>query len=598
MPKQTYAAAVRFLTLLIFTALLGLGPAAADDSYDPTKLPGFPPQPPPKAERPAKSEARDREREQTPGETRTFKLEKGWNLLSFPFAGLTEIRGLEYCLYHYTSGTLFTDNPREPEKIDTRKGYMAYSDKDAEITVTGALNKGFVKSTPLDAGWNLIGCPGETGIELNRAVIINGNLLKTIPDAIAGSIDKAGDFWLSPTAYSYKDNFYGRKILDSQTVISPGEGLWIFAWHPSVFAFESLAENETAKTPEIDRIEPDSVKTGGEVILYGKNFGGERDYIVLKNKILGENDILQWEDEKIDIRIPAGYESGDLLVVKNHAPSNKSYVSVSSRRSAAAEPDSRQALNLETGPAGPGPAGTPFPAPETPAATSIPTAKAPSVPTAEAGSVSGRVTSPTGQPLAGAAVTLSNGQTTITDGEGNYDIKNVPGGEYKITVSTQGHNTASGTITVEQGKNRSVLTSLSPSFMPPAPGQYDESFRPRTATPRTTERTERKKAPSKKEKIEYGTITVKAYNFHDRGIWAVQSIKVEQADDFKSWSNSWDPMRGERARELYCRDAILGKEYRITITWKSRGAGNTKTRYWTKTMESRDQKFIFDSSYY
>jgi len=80
--------------------------------------------------------------------------------------------------------------------------------------------------------------------------------------------------------------------------------------------------------------------------------------------------------------------------------------------------------------------------------------------------ISGTITSTaTGNPIAGATVTLSNGLTTTTDAHGNYSLSGVPGvltggSSYTLTASAAGFTTGSAKVTPTTGVTNTVNLSL------------------------------------------------------------------------------------------------------------------------------------------
>lgn len=223
-----------------------------------------------------------------------------------------------------------------------------------------------------------------------------------------------------------------------------------------------------------------------------------------------------------------------------------------------------------------------------------------------AGSIYGKVVSGEA-PLVGAVVTLNNGMTAVTDAKGEYTIQNIAPGQYSIYISMGGFNTATGTLMIETGATRRVLSSLSPDYMPPNNVQLRGDQNPTSGkTIKSTSSSRRSK--SREEKKEHGFITVKVDpqrdlygGFRDRGkIWWVYSIKVEQVSGSLRWSDTYDRPsdRNSTTRELFCRGAIVGEEYRIEIEWRDVRSRDSRTRHWVKKMDTYDEKFTFDSPSY
>ena len=85
-----------------------------------------------------------------------------------------------------------------------------------------------------------------------------------------------------------------------------------------------------------------------------------------------------------------------------------------------------------------------------------------------AGQVAGKVVNQDRQPLAGAKVSFSSGQSTSTDTRGVFSVRSVEDGEYTITVRPQGGSAQEFKVRVKDGK-------LNPSTFqvktPPPPQQ-------------------------------------------------------------------------------------------------------------------------------
>lgn len=78
------------------------------------------------------------------------------------------------------------------------------------------------------------------------------------------------------------------------------------------------------------------------------------------------------------------------------------------------------------------------------------------------GAISGKVIdAATGSPITGATVT-DGVRTATTDSNGNYTISDVPPGTYTVTASAAGYQSASQTVTVQEGQTSTANFALSP----------------------------------------------------------------------------------------------------------------------------------------
>jgi len=83
--------------------------------------------------------------------------------------------------------------------------------------------------------------------------------------------------------------------------------------------------------------------------------------------------------------------------------------------------------------------------------------------TTATGSITGTVTdSGTGDPIAGASVSADTGQSTSTDGSGNYTLGGVPTGDRTVTASASGYVTLQAQTTVNDGGTSTVDFALDP----------------------------------------------------------------------------------------------------------------------------------------
>ena len=207
-------------------------------------------------------------------------------------------------------------------------------------------------------------------------------------------------------------------------------------------------------------------------------------------------------------------------------------------------------------------------------------------------------------PLSGAIITLSNGMTAVSDAKGEYTITNIPPGEYSVIIMLSGYNTGNATINIIADQTKRVLATLSPNYMPPRSFQIKGGNE--LIEKQTPVKTSKNTVKSKEKEKGYITVTVYPQRdltggFKDNGkIWYVYSIRVEQIGGNLRWSDIYNRPSGytDRAKELFCRGAIVGEEYRIEVEWKDLRSRDSRTRHWTKKMERFDTKFTFDSPSY
>ena len=85
--------------------------------------------------------------------------------------------------------------------------------------------------------------------------------------------------------------------------------------------------------------------------------------------------------------------------------------------------------------------------------------------TETAGTILGVAQDSSGNPIANATVTLSNGMTTTTDANGNFVFDNVTAGTYNVTITKDGYQTVTQQVTTTVG-NTSDLGALSVASAP------------------------------------------------------------------------------------------------------------------------------------
>jgi outer membrane receptor for ferrienterochelin and colicins len=121
--------------------------------------------------------------------------------------------------------------------------------------------------------------------------------------------------------------------------------------------------------------------------------------------------------------------------------------------------------SAQTPPAGAPPAeAPPAEAPPTPppAADATVTAKAQAPATAK---IRGRVLAKNGEPIAGAVITLDNG-SAISDGDGNYELLDIPAGAHKLMIEATGYATRETPIDVVAGRVLGVTARMDTEELP------------------------------------------------------------------------------------------------------------------------------------
>jgi hypothetical protein len=88
---------------------------------------------------------------------------------------------------------------------------------------------------------------------------------------------------------------------------------------------------------------------------------------------------------------------------------------------------------------------------------------------AAAAALTGTITGPADKPVAAAKISVKNeagGQTTNSksDPAGSYRIANLPPGDYEVTVSADGFDTKTVTVTLPPGASLSLNLTLVPAL--------------------------------------------------------------------------------------------------------------------------------------
>ncbi len=141
-------------------------------------------------------------------------LHAGWNMVSFPFAQVQSVRGLQYDLLRPRgSSSSIVDPVSQTREIDTHFGYWAYAKQDSTLEVTGA--GALADGVDLEPGWNLVGCPNPNPLAVTQLVS---------PD--------------SSKALAFEKTFGGvNGVVEPQpmlpgTTFQPGGCYWVYAYLP------------------------------------------------------------------------------------------------------------------------------------------------------------------------------------------------------------------------------------------------------------------------------------------------------------------------------------------------------------------------------
>jgi hypothetical protein len=170
---------------------------------EPTAAPKFPTLPPPSiGARPPD------------GTGMRFALHTGWNLVSFPFAQLESVRGLQYALLRPRNrSTSVVDPTVQAREVDTHFGYWAYANHDSVMEATGA--GALSDPVHLEPGWNLVGCPNPNPLALTQLVTLGDNTKTLAYEKTYGGVE--GQVQPQP--------------LLPGTTFQPTGCYWVYAYH-------------------------------------------------------------------------------------------------------------------------------------------------------------------------------------------------------------------------------------------------------------------------------------------------------------------------------------------------------------------------------
>lgn len=522
----------RFFAVLLIIPLLAASRGAAH--HDPSSPPGFPGKPPPRASGGSQKAAIP---PQKAGKVKplqiTFTLAQGWNIISFPFASVLETSGFTHKLLWYADGAYYIIDPdREAAKINTRWGYLAYSDKPCKARATGLPNNGEISSASFGSGWNLVGSPSLHPPPWDRLTATIGSTTHRLLDVCGPPGVK--NYWISSKAFRFDGKLVPVELREGSNVRKPGIAFWFYAWHPLTI---TIAQDEKSTAyPEIKLVKPSTAKEGQMVTVSGSGFGNSPDTVCISGIQLADKYLKSWSSGQIVFSVPSYSVGGELVVYNDGRPSN--------------------AVELEI---------------------------VEGASTIRGAALNGKVQDKSGSTVSGALVSLGNGLSTYTDGNGAFVFSRVPPGDQTIEVTRVGYKSAKGKVTIPEGGSKSVKLTL------PA------ETRPVADTPPLAAAQEPSGA-GKEQKIEKGTLyaVASAGTVEDRRWWPYRIDVEEWGNRNYSWHNTWYNDYGDSYYELKCPGARIGKTYNFKIEWHRKPDGKTYTNTWQRKMYKDYQKENFD----
>lgn len=353
-----------------------------------------------------------------PTTTVNYSFPAGWSLVSFPLASVTSTSGFTHVMYAYR-GTAYTtvDPVANPAGVDTRLGYWAYFEAAASVTVTGPSNSdGALTTLPLQAGWNLVGCPSASALPTAKMTITRQGGATQVLEEVSSASQTAGSQWLYSYLFALQPGgqYVTSELTSANVSLQPKSGHWIFSWTAADLNLNVIAPSPV---PAISGLSASSVPVGGTLTINGSGFGAAGTGVVsVRGVTVPAANVQSWTTTSIQLTVPAGLSSGNLVVLVNRYPSN------------------RVALTVSGGGGG-----------------------------GSTGSLAGRVQSTSGAALQGAQVMVDTGQSATSDASGNFRIDGIPAGTHLAYVTRIGYRTATGEVTIDAGGTRTVLVELSPT---------------------------------------------------------------------------------------------------------------------------------------
>lgn len=157
-------------------------------------------------------------------------------------------------------------------------------------------------------------------------------------------------------------------------------------------------------------------------------------------------------------------------------------------------------------------------------------------------SLSGVVVDQNQNPIFHARISIETGQWTSTAEDGTFRLDGIAAGQHTVTIKARAHHTGGKTVTFTPNQQMTMMVMLTAD------------------NPVTTKPVDKR-----------GTFYIQAYQYsYGNKRYYVKHCLVTQYDDpMKDWEKYlWNGNDGP-GFYMPCEDAILGKHYNVTITWRS-----------------------------
>ncbi len=346
-----------------------------------------------------------------------------------------------------------------------------------------------------------------------------------------------------------------------------------------------LAQEAPPATPRLSSVTPNPATAGSVVRLEGQDLGSSQTgVILLGDHPLAPELVRSWTDTTVEVRLPAEAGPGRLAVRVGQQTSQTIWLHVLSPDAAtrprpasaevgtemapAAEPSPRVAA-AATGTGTPARSASPAPGglqgfrPDSLVGDSPSEGFRLPLPGSESrrgddqtGTLFVRVQDPRGRPLYGARIKLDGEVRGRTDSHGRAALDGLGAGDHGITVFLSDYRTAKGEVAIRPGQARDLLVSLSPISPDAGPGST---------------------APEERRT----KLTIRAHPYRsDDQRYSVRRIEVtERGGAGRTWQNTWYRTYDSYV-ELPCEGAVIGRDYRVTITWYNWRSRHEITSSW------------------